>query len=52
MGETERYLKARLDEHRRPGSNILEVSRHIHTDCQRHNQYRGDKDPNSGAEMV
>ena len=36
MGETERSLKARFDEHRRPSSNNSEVSRLIHTDCQGH----------------
>ena len=33
MGETERSLKARFDEHRRPSSTTSEVSRLIHTDC-------------------
>ena len=36
VGETERSLKARFDEHRRPSSSTSEVSRHIHTDCQGH----------------
>ena len=33
VGETERSLKARFDEHRRPSSTTSEVSRLIHTDC-------------------
>ena len=36
MGETERSLKARFDEHRRPSSSTSEVSRHIHNDCKGH----------------
>ena len=39
VGETERSLKARFDEHRRPSSSTSEVSRHIHTDCQGHTVY-------------
>ena len=35
-GETERFLKARFDEHRRPCSSTSEVSRHIHNDCKGH----------------
>ena len=31
VGETERSLKARFDEHRRPNSSTSEVSRHVHT---------------------
>ena len=36
VGETERSLKTRFDEHRRPSSSTSEVSRHIHTDCKGH----------------
>ena len=36
MGETERSLKTRFGEHRRPSSSTSEVSRHIHTDCEGH----------------
>ena len=32
VGETERSLKARFSEHRRPSSVNSEVSKHIHTD--------------------
>ena len=32
IGETERTLKARFMEHRRPSSSSSEVSRHIHVD--------------------
>ena len=37
VGETERSLKARFREHRRPSSTTLEVSRHIHLDNPNHN---------------
>ncbi len=37
IGETERSLKARFAEHRRPSTTTSEVSRHIHTDCPNHN---------------
>ena len=37
VGETERSLKARFGEHRRPSSTTLEVSRHIHSDNPNHN---------------
>ena len=36
IGETERSLKARFGEHRRPSSTTSEVSRHIHTDSPSH----------------
>ena len=36
VGETERSLKARFSEHRRPSSVNSEVSKHIHTDCPDH----------------
>ena len=36
VGVTKRSLKTRFDEHRRPSSSTLEVSRHIHTDCKGH----------------
>ena len=36
VGETERSLKARFMEHRRPSSTGSEVSRHLHTDQQGH----------------
>ena len=36
IGETERTLKARFLEHRRPSSSSSEVSRHIHQDCPGH----------------
>ena len=35
-GETERSLKARFGEHRRPSSTISEVSKHIHTNSPDH----------------
>ena len=34
VGETERSLKARFGEHRRPSSTTSEVLKHIHTDSQ------------------
>ena len=37
VGETERSLKARFGEHRRPSSTTSEVSRHIHSDNPNHN---------------
>ena len=37
VGETERSLKARFGEHRRPSSTTSEVSKHIHTDSSSHN---------------
>ena len=37
VGETERSLKARFGEHRRPSSTTSEVSKHIHTDNPNHN---------------
>jgi hypothetical protein len=36
VGETERALKARFMEHRRPSSAGSEVSRHLHTDSKGH----------------
>ena len=36
VGETERSLKARFGEHRRPSSTTSEVSKHIHTDSPNH----------------
>ena len=36
VGETERSLKARFMEHRRPSSNTSEVSRHIHSEKPEH----------------
>ena len=36
VGETERSLKARFGEHRRPSSTTLEVSKHIHVDHPQH----------------
>ena len=36
VGETERSLKARFSEHRRPSSATSEVSRHIHQDSPGH----------------
>ena len=36
VGETERLLKARFGEHRRPSSTTSEVSRHIHSDNPNH----------------
>ena len=36
VGETERSLKARFGEHRRPSSTTSEVSKHIHTDSSDH----------------
>ena len=36
IGETERSLKARFSEHRRPSTSSSEVSRHIHSDCPDH----------------
>ena len=36
IGETERTLKARFSEHRRPSSSSSEVSRHIHQECSGH----------------
>ena len=36
IGETERSLKARFQEHRRPSSTTSEVSRHIHVDQPEH----------------
>ena len=36
IGETERSLKARFGEHRRPSSTTSEVSKHIHTDSPNH----------------
>ena len=36
VGETERSLKARFGEHRRPSSTTSEVSKHIHTDSPDH----------------
>ena len=36
IGETERSLKARFGEHRRPSSTTSEVSKHIHSDCPNH----------------
>ena len=32
IGETERSLKARFQEHRRPSSSTSEVSKHLHTE--------------------
>ena len=37
VGETERSLKARFGEHRRPSSTTSEVSEHVHTDNPNHN---------------
>ena len=37
VGETERSLKTRFGEHRRPSSTTSEVSRHIHSDNPNHN---------------
>ena len=37
VGETERSLKARFSEHRRPSTVSSEVSKHIHTDQPNHN---------------
>ena len=37
IGETERSLKARFGEHRRPSSTTSEVSKHVHTDNPNHN---------------
>ena len=37
IGETERSLKARFSEHRRPSSVTSEVSKHILTECPDHN---------------
>ena len=37
VGETERSLKARFGEHRRPSSTTSQVSRHIHSDNPNHN---------------
>ena len=36
VGETERSLKARFSEHRRPSSTTSEVAKHIHTDQPEH----------------
>ena len=36
IGETERSLKSRFQEHQRPSSTTSEVSRHIHQDCPNH----------------
>ncbi len=36
IGETERTLKARFAEHRRPSTTSSEVSKHIHQDCPGH----------------
>ena len=36
VGETERSLKARFGEHRRPSSTTSEISKHIHTDSPDH----------------
>ena len=36
VGETERPLKARFSEHRRPSSTTSEVSEHIHVDHPQH----------------
>ena len=36
IGETERSLKARFSEHRRPSSTTSEVSKHIHVDHPQH----------------
>ena len=36
VGETERPLKARFSEHRRPSSTTSEVSKHIHVDHPQH----------------
>ena len=36
IGETERSLKARLAEHRRPSTTSSEVSQHIHIESPRH----------------
>ena len=36
VGKTERSLKARFDEHRRPSSSTSEVSWHIHNGCKGH----------------
>ena len=36
VGETERSLKARFGEHRRPSSTMSEVSKHIHMDNPNH----------------
>ena len=36
VGETERSLKARFGEHRKPSSTTSEVSKHIHTDSPDH----------------
>ena len=37
IGETERSLKARFSEHRRPSSSNSEVAKHIHTEQPDHN---------------
>ena len=37
IGETERTLKTRFAEHRRPSSVTSEVSKHVHKDCPGHN---------------
>ena len=37
VGETERSLKARFSEHRRPSSTTSEFSKHIHQDHPNHN---------------
>ena len=36
VGKTERLLKARFSEHRRPSSTTSEVEKHIHTDQPEH----------------
>ena len=36
IGETERSLKARFSEHRRPSSTTSEVAKHVHTDQPEH----------------
>ena len=36
LGETERSLKARFGEHRRPSSTTSDVSKHLHTDSPDH----------------
>jgi hypothetical protein len=36
IGETERTLRARFAEHRRPSTSTSEVSNHIHRDCPGH----------------
>ena len=36
IGETERTLKARFSEHRRPSCTSSDVSRHLHQDCPGH----------------